>query len=67
MQREGAVVEVCSKRLMEEEDPMLDKRRAQETVRKVHSPSAFPNTWELCLGKSGIAPGLGLDEVQGRR
>lgn len=47
MQREGAVVEVCSKRLMEEEDPMLEIKeepRRQYATFIVHLPSLTPGS-----------------------
>lgn len=56
---------------MEEEESMLEMKeepkREYSRVQNVHSPSAFPYTWELSLGKSGIAPDWGLGNAWGWR
>lgn len=62
---------VYRKRLMEEKESMLEMkekpRREYRGVQNVHIPSAFLNTWELCLGKSGIAPDQRLGKAWGWR
>lgn len=53
------MVEVCRKSLTEEKEPMLEIKeepRREYGTFIVHLPSQVL-TWELCLGKSGIALG----------